>query len=247
MHDVIIIGGRCAGASLALLLARAGLRPLVLERAVFPSDTMSGHYIHPAGVACLRRWGLGDLLAAAGAPAQRRITVDFGPVALSGTPAPATDGTTEAFAPRRHAFDTLLAEAASASGAAFRDGTSFLEPLVEDGRVVGVRAVGPGGREGTLRARLVIGADGNRSRRARAADVRSHLPEEGSGPGNPDEGHAIVGGSHEGEAPVAHEEPRLVGIEAVPVGVVGAGGRRVLVVARHSAKLGCCVAARGHR
>jgi flavin-dependent dehydrogenase len=168
MHDVIIIGGRCAGASLALLLARAGLRPLVLERAVFPSDTMSGHYIHPAGVACLRRWGLGDLLAAAGAPAQRRITVDFGPVALSGTPAPATDGTTEAFAPRRHAFDTLLAEAASASGAAFRDGTSFLEPLVEDSRVVGVRAVGPGGREETLRARLVIGADGKRSRLARA-------------------------------------------------------------------------------
>lgn len=168
MHDVIIIGGRCAGASLAVLLARAGLRPIVLERAVFPSDTMSGHFIHPAGVACLRRWGLGDLLSATGAPAQQRISVDFGPVVLGGTPAPAPDGTTDGFAPRRHIFDTLLAEAAAAAGADFRFGTSFLEPIVEAGWVTGVRVAGPGGREETLRARLVVGADGKRSRFARA-------------------------------------------------------------------------------
>lgn len=52
-YDVVVAGARCAGAPTAMLLARAGLRVLVVDRAVFPSDTISGHMIKPAGVACL--------------------------------------------------------------------------------------------------------------------------------------------------------------------------------------------------
>ena len=70
--------------SLVLMLARTGAKVLVIDRTTFPSDTMSGHCLHAAGVACLRRLGLFDGLAATGAPAQEAITVDFGLEGLSG-------------------------------------------------------------------------------------------------------------------------------------------------------------------
>src|SRR5262245_24707475 len=141
MYDVITIGARCAGSALALMLARDGLRVLMVERATFPSDTMSGHFIHPAGMACLRRLGLFEDVHALGAPAQDTMTVDFGPVVLTGQPASAPDGTSVAYAPRRHRFDPMLADAAVAAGASLREGVSFVEPIVEDRRVVGIRAL----------------------------------------------------------------------------------------------------------
>lgn len=168
MHDVIIIGARAAGASLALTLVRQGLKVLLIDRDDFPSDTMSGHYIHPAGVAALRRIGAGDALTAAAAPPQRTVTVDFGPVVLSGTPTAAADGTVEGFAPRRYIFDPLLCAAAVVAGAEFLPGMSFDEPLTDDtGSVVGVAARNREGRRVEFRARLVVGADGKRSRVAR--------------------------------------------------------------------------------
>jgi flavin-dependent dehydrogenase len=173
-YDVLIIGARCAGSLLALLLARAGLKVLAIERASFPSDTMSGHYIHPAGVSCLRRHGLYEGLVATGAPAQRRISIDFGPLAVTGTPAPAADGTVEGFAPRRFHFDTMLAAAAVHSGAELREGTSFLAPVVEGGRVAGITACTRNGRKEMLRARLVVGADGKHSRLARSVGAETY-------------------------------------------------------------------------
>lgn len=174
MYDVIIIGARCAGAALALLLARASLKVLVIDRAEFPSDTMSGHYIHPAGISCLRRLGLLEKLKATGTPAQETVTVDFGPLALTGTPAPAADGTVSGYAPRRFIFDPMLAAAAVEAGAAFWQGVTFLGPLVENERVVGVTAVTRSGSSVEVRARLVVGADGKRSRLADAVGAERY-------------------------------------------------------------------------
>jgi len=50
-YDVIVIGARCAGAPTAMLLARKGYRVLLVDKATFPSDTISTHMIHPPGVA----------------------------------------------------------------------------------------------------------------------------------------------------------------------------------------------------
>jgi len=179
MYDVVIVGARCAGSALALMLARDGLNVLAIDRTTFPSDTMSGHFIHPAGVSCLGRLGLLESLAALGAPAQETMTVDFGPVVLSGRPAPAADGTAVGYAPRRYRFDPMLAEAAVAAGADLREGVSFIEPLLEGERVVGIRTRTPTGRTEDIRARLVVGADGKRSRLARAvrAEVYGRQPD----------------------------------------------------------------------
>ena len=166
MYDVVIVGARCAGSALALMLARQGLKVLAIDRTTFPSDTMSGHFIHPAGVSCLRRLGLLEDLEALGAPAQATMTLDFGPIVLSGRPEPAPDGTAAAYAPRRYRFDPMLADAAVAAGASLREGVSFVEPLVEGGRVAGIRTRNAAGRTEDIRARLVVGADGKRSRLA---------------------------------------------------------------------------------
>jgi len=56
-YDAIVVGARCAGATTATLLARKGYRVLVVDRAKFPSDTLSTHVIHAPGVAALDRWG----------------------------------------------------------------------------------------------------------------------------------------------------------------------------------------------
>jgi 2-polyprenyl-6-methoxyphenol hydroxylase-like FAD-dependent oxidoreductase len=76
--DVIIIGGRVAGASTALLLARAGLRVLVVERARRGADTLSTHALMRGGVLQLHRWGLLDQLAATGVQPVHRVTFHYG-------------------------------------------------------------------------------------------------------------------------------------------------------------------------
>ena len=68
VYDAIIVGARCAGSPTAMLLARKGYRVLVVDRATFPSDTVSTHVVHPLGVAALARGGLVDRLVATGCP-----------------------------------------------------------------------------------------------------------------------------------------------------------------------------------
>jgi flavin-dependent dehydrogenase len=51
MYDAIVVGARCAGSPTAMLLARQGYQVLLVDRATFPSDTMSTHFIYPPGIA----------------------------------------------------------------------------------------------------------------------------------------------------------------------------------------------------
>ena len=68
VYDVVIVGGRVAGASTAMLLARAGARVAVVERSRLGSDTLSTHALMRAGVLQLFRWGLLERLVSAGTP-----------------------------------------------------------------------------------------------------------------------------------------------------------------------------------
>jgi 2-polyprenyl-6-methoxyphenol hydroxylase-like FAD-dependent oxidoreductase len=85
MYDAIIVGARCAGAPTAMLLARKGYRVLLLDRATFPSDTISTHIIWSHGAEIMHRWGLLDRLAATGCPpVALQLLFDVGPFALQG-------------------------------------------------------------------------------------------------------------------------------------------------------------------
>src|SRR5712671_2066002 len=91
--DVIVVGGRCAGAPLATMLARAGLRVCVLDKDRFPSDTPSTHAIQPAGVQVLERIGVLDALMKVAPPMVRGrmvfdddVAVIDDVIAISGAP-----------------------------------------------------------------------------------------------------------------------------------------------------------------
>jgi 2-polyprenyl-6-methoxyphenol hydroxylase-like FAD-dependent oxidoreductase len=165
-YDAIVVGARCAGAPTAMLLARRGYRVLLVDRATFPSDTVSTHLLHPPGVAALRRWGLLDRLTATGCPPIDTYLFDFGPFAIEGSPG--TPDEPVAYSPRRTVLDKLLVEAAAEAGAEVRDGFTVSDICVEDGLVTGIRGHRKGGPADTEQARVVIGADGRHSLLAHA-------------------------------------------------------------------------------
>jgi flavin-dependent dehydrogenase len=154
MYDAIVVGARCAGSPTAMLLARSGQRVLLVDRAEFPSDTLSTHFIHQSGAAYLDRWGLLPQVVAAGAATSRTLTLDIGPFALRGTPPP-IGPVADAYSLRRSALDKLLVDAAVAAGVEVRERYPVDELLFDADRVVGIRSRGR-----TDRARIVIGADG---------------------------------------------------------------------------------------
>jgi 2-polyprenyl-6-methoxyphenol hydroxylase-like FAD-dependent oxidoreductase len=164
--DAIIAGARCAGSPTAMLLSRKGYRVLVVDRATFPSDTVSTHVVQPLAVAALGRWGLLDRLIATGCPPIHTYTYDFGPVTIAG--APGTESAPVAYCPRRTILDKLLVDAAAEAGAEIREGFTVEEILIEDGRVAGIRGHSKRGTAVTERATVVVGADGRHSRVAEA-------------------------------------------------------------------------------
>ncbi|HEX6228929.1 MAG TPA: NAD(P)/FAD-dependent oxidoreductase [Solirubrobacterales bacterium] len=155
--DVVIVGARCAGSPLATMLAGRGLRVCLLDRSEFPSDTLSTHVIQPCGVSILRRLGLLDGVIAAGAVTLTQFTLVNEDVRVEARVDPKDLGA-PAICIRRVSFDHLLVEAAASAGAEVRAGTAVTGLLTEAGRVAGVETT-----EGSIRASLVVGADGRSS------------------------------------------------------------------------------------
>lgn len=166
--DAIVVGARCAGAPTAMLLARKGYKVLLVDRATFPSDTLSTHVVQPRGVAKLLRWGLLDSVIATGCPALREFAFHFGPLTIAGSP-----GTSEspvAYCPRRTVLDDILVRAAIDAGAELRDAFAVEEVRVSDGVVTGIRGRRKLGPSVTVTAPIVIGADGRHSVVAEAVE-----------------------------------------------------------------------------
>ncbi len=170
-HDVVIVGARCAGATLATLLARAGASVLLLDKDRLPSDQiLSTHTIHPPGIDVLDDVGVGDAVRAVAPPThivRLRKNDAFVDIEFAG-------GRAE-YRPRRARLDGLLQDAAASAGVEVLDRTRVTS-LVRDGdRVVGVRAAGSAGQEHVFRAKLVVGADGRHSTVARLVEAEEYL------------------------------------------------------------------------
>jgi flavin-dependent dehydrogenase len=167
-HDVVVVGGRVAGAATAMLLARLGRDVVVVDQATFPSDTLSTHSVARSGVVQLRRWGLLDEVLDSGAPAVRQVAFNAAGESVSRT-VKHKAGVDLVVAPRRYVLDTILATAAERAGAEVRPGVTVAGVRRDGrGRAVGVHGRDRAGAPVELGARWVVGADGLRSRVARA-------------------------------------------------------------------------------
>ena len=161
-HDVIVVGARAAGAATAMLLARDGLRVLLLDHSRLGADTLSTHALMRGGVLQLSRWGLIDQIVAAGTPAVTRTTFRYGQENVIITIKPA-HGVDALYAPRRTLLDPVLVHAAVDAGVEVYHSTPVTDLIIRHGRVAGVHATTADGRSVELGAPLVIGADGIRS------------------------------------------------------------------------------------
>lgn len=175
--DVVIVGARCAGATLAALLASAGIPTIAVDRAHFPSSTVSTHTMHADALSVLRRTGALAAVESLGAPRIREIVCDYGDFQIVGAPPP-IDDIDHGLCVRRVDLDAVLVEHARRRGAQVIEGVTAA-PIVEDGRVTGVRAAGDGASY-EINASLVVGADGRTSTMARAVQAR-YLHRQSSG------------------------------------------------------------------
>lgn len=181
--EVLVVGGGPAGSTTAWWLARAGVRVVLVDRARFPRTKPCAEYLSPQSSRVLHAMGVLESVERAGG------------AQLAGMRISATDGTTfegrfladhgyRGFRDRglslpRHTFDALLLENARRAGAEVHEGWRVNALLrAPDGRVIGVRGTDGAGRQGTLHARVVVGADGLRSIVARELGLarRSRLP-----------------------------------------------------------------------
>lgn len=175
-YDVVVVGARPAGAGTALLLARHGLRVLVVDRGQYGADTLSTHALMRAGVLQLHRWGVLPQIVEAGTPAVRAATFVYADEAIR-IPVKPRDGVDALYAPRRTVLDRMLVDAAAEAGATVAYGTALTHLLRTDqGRVCGVQLHDASGRVVEVRARLVVGADGMRSTVARLVDAAVTTP-----------------------------------------------------------------------
>lgn len=171
--DVVVVGARCAGSPLATQLARQGLRVALVDRATFPSDTLSTHIFQAEGVSSLNRLGVLDRLLGTGAPWLHRARARFEDVELEAPWAVRPGDAGPMLCVRRPVLDTILLDTAREAGVDVRTGTR-VTGLVGDGdRVGGVRVL-EGDREAELRARVVIGADGVGSTVGRLVGARKY-------------------------------------------------------------------------
>jgi flavin-dependent dehydrogenase len=160
-YDAIVVGARCAGAPTAMLLARMGARVLLVDRASFPSDTISGHAIKPAGVAYLQRWGLLEAVLATNCPPIYDVRLSLDGKQLPVPPPP--PGSLPFIAPRRTLLDAVLVQASRAAGVDVHEQTSVNTVLRNGEQVVGIEATSHTGRPLRALAPITIGADGKQS------------------------------------------------------------------------------------
>lgn len=172
--DVVIAGGRCAGAATAMLLARAGASVLLVERGQFGTDTLSTHALMRPAVMQLHRWGLLGRIVAAGTPPVRHVTFEYedGEVEV---PIKPRDGVDALYAPRRNVLDSILVEAAAEAGVTAVQGTRVIDVVRNRaGRVAGVQIEERPGSARTVQAGIVIGADGVDSTVARLVGAQTY-------------------------------------------------------------------------
>ena len=181
-YDVVIVGGRVAGSTLASLLGAGRLKVLLLERATFPSDTLSTHVIYGDSFGIWERIGAWPAI-------ERLGSQKLGGISWIRDGLPDIRG--RFWTVRGHDYslcirrvlldDVLFSNAAETPEVTAIQGARVTDLLRDGQRVTGVRfethdAAGVP-KESTASARLVVGCDGRRSLVAKAVGARQYVTE----------------------------------------------------------------------
>jgi menaquinone-9 beta-reductase len=169
MWDVLIAGAGPAGSMAATILARAGARVLVVDRARFPRDKLCGDSINPGTLGILHRWDLASRIERDGLPIDGMVVCDAGGVQIEATYPTRVRGRSL----MRRDLDQWLLGEAIAAGAQFEERVTVVRPLSRSANgskrgpcVGGVVVRSQAQREVPIHARVTIAADGRRSRLA---------------------------------------------------------------------------------
>lgn len=161
--DCIITGARCAGASLAIHLAKAGYEVLLVDKAFFPSDTLSTNTFFNNTTNLLRELGVMDSFLQTNVTPVRNIKFHFEDTVIEGQ-LPVVNGEDTAYSIRRtHLDHILLQKAVSYDNVTVVEGFRVKEVIYGGEKVVGVRGEERTGLKREFRGRLIIGADGRNS------------------------------------------------------------------------------------
>ena len=145
--DVISIGAGPAGSCAAFTAAAAGLRVLLLDKAMFPRNKVCGCCLAPAGQRALREAGLGSVLADAGSVTHLRLHAGRRSTQLP---------TAHYAVISRQSLDARLIAHAAAGGVTVLTGVTARV----QGNDVAVTTCDQTRIEHTLRAKCIIAADG---------------------------------------------------------------------------------------
>jgi flavin-dependent dehydrogenase len=172
-YDVIIVGGRPAGATLAARLGAQNLRVLLLERATFPSlPAASSPIIYSPTMQLLDEIGADETAYARETPRIRRV-IAAGTAYSAALKIPAAHGREYAYAIDRARFDSALWDNAlrfpTVEG---RQNFGVTDLVWEGDRVVGVKGKQDDLPQETFTADVVVGADGRYSLVARKVDAK---------------------------------------------------------------------------
>lgn len=162
-YDVIVVGARCAGASLAIYLAKAGFKILLVDRAVFPSDTLSTHTFFNNTTALFRELGVLDKLLETNAPPIRDIKFQFEDTIIEGK-MPEVEGEKNCYCIKRTLLDSILVdEAKSYRNVTVLEGFRVTDIVYDHETVTGMKGTDRQGQIHEFHANLVVGGDGRNS------------------------------------------------------------------------------------
>lgn len=162
-YDVIVVGARCAGATLAIRLGNAGHRVLLLDQADFPSDTLSTHTIFNNTVWELKDLGIFPLIPELDAPPVQHVLLQFEDVKIEGS-LPPVHGEERSYCIRRTYLDqAAIQKASEIPNVTICTKVRVMDLLWDEDQVVGVRTKDSLGQLQEYRAKWVVGADGRNS------------------------------------------------------------------------------------
>jgi geranylgeranyl reductase family protein len=163
--DVAIVGAGPAGCSSAITLAQLGYEVVLIDRAIFPREKLCGDFVNPINWSVLQRLHVSDDVLGRRHVKITRFRITSADGAQATSPLPAAGGRQFGLGLRRYDLDHTLLERAKSLAVTVNEG-SQVKKIGKHSRGWNLE-IERRGERASLRAKLLVGADGRNSQLAR--------------------------------------------------------------------------------